>query len=69
MENYQDIEDCQDNEILHDMEILLDSEIIQHMEAEHHKIYVTTISRRKNIFCQVYNLYTYALHEYLIIPN
>ena len=56
MQNFQDMENFQDIKIILVMEIILD------MEAKHNTLYSTTIGRRKQIYRQVYNLYTYALH-------
>ena len=53
----------QDKDILQDMEIILHMEIVLHMEAKHHALlHRTTISRRKQIYCQAYNLYAYILN-------
>ena len=50
-------------EILQGMEILQDMGIILYMEAKHNKLlHSTTISRRKYIYRQLYNIYAYVLH-------
>ena len=74
MENFQDMEglvlkhvkmyvEIKDMEIIHDVEIILDMEIILDIEDKHPTlIHRTTIGKRKQIYCQAYNLYAYALH-------
>ena len=45
------------------MENIPDMEIILDMEAKHHKLlHSTAISRTKQIYHQVYNIYAYTLH-------
>ena len=43
----QDMEISHNMEIFHDMEIVQDMEIILDMVAKQHKLYCTTIDRRK----------------------
>ena len=51
MENFQGIE------------IILDVEIVIDMEAKLHKLlHRKTIGRRKQLYCQAYNIYVYALN-------
>ena len=49
-------------EIILGMEFFQDTEIILDMEAKHLTLHRATIGRRKKIYRQVYNLYSYAIH-------
>ena len=45
------------------MEIIQDMETNLDMEAKHHTLlHCTAIGKRRKIYGQVYNLYTYTLH-------
>ena len=50
-----------DMDVYQNMKKILDKEIILDMGVQHHTLYCTIIARRKQIFRQVYNIYTYAL--------
>ena len=69
MEVFQHMEIMLNMEIMLDMEIIPDTEFILDMEAKHHTLQNTKIGRRKQIYCQVYNIYTYVLQCQMLLPN
>ena len=48
---------------IQDKEIILHVEIILNMEAKHHTLYHKIVGRRKQIYCQEYNLYVYSINK------